>query len=309
MREIRLLEWRRLQPAWLSLLPVAALMAGGTLLAQTAYKAEIEQWRKEREAKLLKDNGWLTVAGLFWLKNGENHVGTASSNEIALPPQSAPARVGSFLFRNGKTVFTAESGVEVSASGKPIRSLEMKPDEPGPADIITIGALSMFVIRRGDRYAIRLRDNNSSFRKQFSRLHWFDLDETWRVRAKWVPYNPPKKIGVLDIVGITEPATCPGYAVFTLAGKELRLEPTDEDGELFFVFRDLTAGKETYPSGRFLDAVAPRDGYVILDFNKAYNPPCAFTPYATCPLPSPQNRLQVRIPAGELVYHSPAPAK
>jgi uncharacterized protein (DUF1684 family) len=288
---------------------VAALMAGGTLLAQTPYKAEIEQWRKEREANLRKDNGWLTVAGLFWLKNGENRVGTAAFNEIALPPQSAPARVGSFLFRNGKTVFTAESGVEVSAAGKPVRSLDMKPDVPGPADTITIGALSMFVIRRGDRYAIRLRDNNSSFRKQFSGLHWFDVDEAWRIRAKWVPYNPPKKIGVLNIVGITEPATCPGYASFRLAGKEYRLEPTAEDDQLFFVFRDLTAGKETYPSGRFLYAAAPRDGYVILDFNKAYNPPCAFTPYATCPLPSPQNRLQVRIPAGELVYHSPAPAK
>jgi uncharacterized protein (DUF1684 family) len=185
----------------------------------------------------------------------------------------------------------------------------MKPDVPGPADNITIGALSMLVIRRGDRYAIRLRDNNSSFRKQFSGLHWFDVDEAWRIRAKWVPYNPPKKFGELNIVGIEETATCPGYASFRVAGKEFRLEPTAENGQLFFVFRDLTAGKETYPSGRFLDAAAPRDGYVILDFNKAYNPPCAFTPYATCPLPSPQNRLPVRIPAGELVYHSPAPAK
>ena len=129
-------------------------MAGGTLLAQTSYKAEIETMAPgARSQSPKKDNGWLTVAGLFWLKNGENRVGTAASNEIALPPQSAPARVGSFLFRNGKTVFTAESGVEVSAAGKPVRSLEMKPDVPGPADIITIGALSMLVIRRGDRYA------------------------------------------------------------------------------------------------------------------------------------------------------------
>jgi uncharacterized protein (DUF1684 family) len=251
----------------------------------------------------------LSVAGLFWLKNGENRVGTASFNEIDLPPQSAPARVGSFLFRSGKTVFTAENGVEVRAAGQPVRKLEMKPDVPGPADTITIGALSMFVIKRGDRFAIRLRDNNSSFRKEFSGLHWFDVDEAWRIRAKWVPYNPPKKIGVLNIIGITEPATCPGYASFRLAGKEYRLEPTAEADQLFFVFRDLTAGKETYPSGRFLYAAAPRDGYVLLDFNKAYNPPCAFTPYATCPLPSRQNRLQVRIPAGELVYHPPAPAK
>jgi hypothetical protein len=286
------------------LLTFTALLAGGTLLAQTSYKAGIEQWRKEREANLRKDNGWLSVAGLFWLKNGENRVGTAALNEIELPPQSAPARVGSFLFRNGKTVFTAASGVDVRVAGKPVRALEMKPDVPGPADVLTIGALSMFVIERGGRYAIRLRDNNSSFRKQFSGLHWFNVDEAWRIRAKWVAYNAPHKIGVLDILGITEMAICPGYAAFTVAGKEYRLEPTDEGGQLFFVFRDLTAGKETYPSGRFLDAAAPHDGYVILDFNKAYNPPCAFTPYATCPLPLPQNRLQVRIPAGELVHHS-----
>ena len=278
----------------------------GMVCAQSSYKAEIEKWRQERAANLKKDDGWLTVAGLFWLKNGENRVGTAANNEIVLPPQSAPARVGSLLFRGGKTIFTAEGGVEVTSGGKPVRTLEMKPDVPGPADAIKLGALSMFVIKRGDRYAIRLRDTDSSFRKQFSGLHWYDVDEAWRIRAKWVPYNPKKKIAVLNIVGITEQASCPGYASFRIAGKEYRLEPIAEDDQLFFVFRDLTAGKETYPSGRFLYADAPRDGYVTLDFNQAYNPPCAFTPYATCPLPSRQNRLPVRIPAGELAYHSPA---
>jgi len=283
-----------------------AVLFAGMACAQSSYKAEIEKWRQERAANLQKDDGWLTVAGLFWLKSGENRVGTAANNEIVLPPQSAPTRVGSFLFRGGKTIFTAEGGVEVTSGGKPVRTLEMKPDVPGPEDIIKIGALSMFVIKRGDRYGIRLRDTNSSFRKQFSGLHWFDVDEDWRIRAKWVPYNPEKKIAVLNIVGITEQASCPGYASFRIAGKEYRLEPTAEDDQLFFVFRDLTAGKETYPSGRFLYAGAPRDGHVTLDFNQAYNPPCAFTLYATCPLPSRQNRLPVRIPAGELAYHSPA---
>jgi len=286
-----------------------AVLFGGMVCAQSSYKAEIEKWRQERAANLQKDEGWLTVAGLFWLKNGENRVGTAANNEIVLPTQSAPARVGSFQFRGGKTIFTAEGGVEVTSGGKPVRTLEMKSDVPGPEDIIKVGALSMFVIKRGDRYAIRLRDTNSSFRKQFSGLHWFDVDEAWRIRAKWIPYNPPKKIAVLNIVGITEPASCPGYASFRIAGKEYRLEPTAEEDQLFFVFRDLTAGKESYPAGRFLYAGAPRDGYVTLDFNKAYNPPCAFTPYATCPLPSSKNRLPVRIPAGELVYHSPAKGK
>jgi uncharacterized protein len=281
----------------------AVVLMAGALCAQPAYKAEIEKWREQREASLKKDDGWLTVTGLFWLKEGENRVGTTPNNEIVLLPQSAPARLGSFLFRGGKTIFTAENGANVTSGGKPVQRLDMRPDAAGPADSIAVRDLSMHVIKRGSRYGIRLRDKNSSFRREFKGLRWFPVDEAWRIRAKLVPYNPPRQIAVPNILGDTNQEICPGYLAFRLGGKEYRLEPIAEDSQFFIIFRDLTAGKETYPSGRFLYADAPRDGQVVLDFNKAYNPPCAFTPYATCPLPPRQNRLQVRIPAGELTYH------
>jgi uncharacterized protein (DUF1684 family) len=284
-------------------LRMLALALAAALEAQTSYRAEIEKWRQAREENLKKDDGWLTVAGLFWLKEGVNLAGAEASSQVALPQGSAPARVGSFVLRGGKVSFTAEPGVVVTSGGKPVRSLEMRSDTPGPPDILSIGRLSMFVIARGARVGIRLRDKESSFRREFTGLRWFPVEEAWRIVAKWVPYTPVKQIDVLNIIGDTERQPCPGYASFQVAGQEYRLEPIAEGDRLFFIFRDLTSGKETYPSGRFLYADAPRGGQVVLDFNKAYNPPCAFTPYATCPLPPPQNRLAVRIPAGELNYH------
>jgi len=271
--------------------------------AQAPYQAQIEKWRQSREANLTRDGGWLSVAGLFWLKEGENTAGTASSNRIVLPPGSAPARVGVFVFRGGKTVFRAEPGAGVTSGGKFVQSLEMQPDVPGPANFIAAGGLSMQVIKRGSRYGIRLRDSNSRFRREFKGLRWFPVAEAWRIRAKFVPYYPAKKIAVPNILGDTDQELSPGYASFQIDGKEHRLDPIGEGNQLFFIFRDQTSGKETYPAGRFLYADGPRNGQVILDFNTAYNPPCAFTPYATCPLPPPQNRLAVRIPAGELTHH------
>jgi uncharacterized protein (DUF1684 family) len=268
---------------------LAICLLQGILCAQTSYHAGIEQWRREREANLQKDGGWLSVAGLFWLQEGDNRVGPL-------------ARVGNFVLHGGKTTFTADRGVTVTSTGKPVRTMEMRSDE----DILSAGDLSMQVLKRGNRYGIRLWDKNSTFRRDFTGLHWFPVDPAWRIQAKFVPYNPPKMIPIVSIIGDTDQETCPGYATFHIAGKEYRLEPVAEGQVLFFIFRDLTSTKETYPSGRFLYADAPRNGIVTLDFNKAYNPPCAFTPYATCPLPPPQNRLPLRIPVGELVYHSKA---
>src|SRR5512140_1447198 len=156
-----------------------AVLLSGVLLAQPAYKAEIAKWRREREANLRKDDGWLTVAGLAWLKEGENRAGTGASNQVVLPPQSAPASVGTFVLHGGKTTFTAERGVQVTSGGKPVRSLEMRPDTPGPPDVIAIRNLTMQVIKRGDRYGIRLRDKNSSYRREFKGLGWFPVDEAW----------------------------------------------------------------------------------------------------------------------------------
>ena len=271
-------------------LAFAALMLAAP--PNTTYVASIDQWRAERERLLKADDGWLTVAGLFWLKEGANTCGTDPQSDIVLPAGAGAARLGAFELQHGRTTFRSATG-EV----KP-----MKADTDGEPDVVTAGDVTMFVIHRGERYGIRLKDRNSRFRKEFTGLRWFPIREQYRVVAKFVPYPEPKMIAVPNILGETEKDPCPGYALFTLDGKEYRLEPVLEDQQYFFIFRDLTAGKATYPAGRFFYADAPKDGKIVLDFNRAYNPPCAFTPFATCPLPPPGNRLAVRIEAGELNY-------
>ncbi len=266
-----------------------------------SYQASIEQWRQQREAKLKADDGWLTVAGLIWLKDGTNIAGSAESSEIVLP--RGPAKAGVFEFHDGKTTFRPAAGVDILVNGKAADSAtELKSDTEGKPDQVTFDGLTMFVIHRGNRYAIRLKDTASKFRKEFTGLHWYPVDPSYRVIAKFVAYETPTLLSVPNILGETDQEPSPGYAVFTLHGKEFRLDPVVEGDELFFIFHDETSGKETYPPGRFLYSDLAKDGKVVLDFNKAYNPPCAFTPYATCPLPPKQNRLAVRIEAGEKKY-------
>jgi uncharacterized protein (DUF1684 family) len=267
-----------------------------------AYRAEIEQWRARREASLKSDEGWLTVAGLFWLKHGINTVGTDAGNDIVLPAGSASGKVGTFDMHDGIISFQAAAGVNPTVDGNPSNAAALKPDSSGAPDVLALNALTMFVIERGGRYAIRLKDKNSEMRKTFTGLKFFPVKEEYRVRAKFVPYDPPKIIPVPNILGETEQTPSPGYVEFTLNGRQLRLDPVTEGDTLFFIFKDLTSGKETYPPGRFLNTEMPTNGEVILDFNKAYNPPCAFTPYATCPLPPEQNKLSIAIEAGELRY-------
>ncbi len=265
------------------------------------YQEEIEAWRRRRVAALQADDGWLTVAGLFWLKDGKNTVGADAANDILLPAGSAPGRAGVFDFANGDTTFEAAAGVNVAIDGKPATHAAMTSASDSPT-LLTLNDLTMFVIRRGDRYGIRLRDKSSEMRRHFTGIHYFPVEEAYRVRAKWVPYDPPKSIAIPNILGQTEMQSCPGRAEFTLEGHPLSLAPVVEDGRLFFIFKDLTSGYETYPPGRFLYAEMPKGGEVALDFNKAQNPPCAFTPFATCPLPPEQNRLDVRVEAGEMRY-------
>ncbi len=283
---------------WVLPLVSAALMLAGDL----SYERQIEQWRKLHEAALIADNGWTTVAGLFWLKEGENRCGSDPASAVVLP-EPAPALAGVFDFHNGKTRFQAASGVPVTVNGKPARSAELSAGEAGvKPDQVVLGNLTMFVIKRGDRYAIRMRDKNSRMRREFHGLRWFPVKEEYRIVARFTSYPKPQPIAITNILGQTEGDPSPGYATFTLEGKEYRLDPILDGNHLQFVFRDQTAGKETYGAGRFFYAGPPKDGKVLLDFNKAENPPCAFTPYATCPLPPRQNRLPIRIEAGELNY-------
>jgi hypothetical protein len=227
----------------------------------------IQNWRQQREAKLRAEDGWLTLTGLSWLQEGRNE----------LP-------LGTFELRQGK----------VYHHGK-----EMRPDVPGPPDVRASGSLRFHILKRGERYGVRIRDVNHPRRREHPPLEWFPVREAYRVEGRWVAHTQPRQIAIPNVLGETERQDSPGYAVFRLSGRELRLAAVVDEGELFFIFKDLTAGHETYPAGRFLYASMPRDGVVELDFNKAYNPPCAVTPYATCPLPPAENRLSVRVEAGE----------
>ena len=263
------------------------LLSGTALLAVSVYQDEISQWRRAREAALRADNGWLTVAGLFWLRDGANFFGQDPANDIVLP--GGPARAGSFQLHDGQVTVTMEGSTRA-----------LRPDS---GDAAKVGRLSLFVIKRSDKFGIRLKNPDSPERRDFRGIEYFPAREEYRVTARFVA--APKKIPILNVLGQTEQSECPGYAVFRLHGEELRLYPIlEEPGakELFFIFRDQTAGKETYGAGRFLYSALPSGGQVVLDFNKAHNPPCAFTAYATCPLTPPENRLPVRIEAGEKKY-------
>ena len=264
-----------------------ALLAAAAMFAASGYQAEIAAWHTDREAKLKAEDGWLSLAGLYWLREGANPFGKDPNGEIVLP--DGPAQAGVFRLDHGKVSVTIGGGTH-----------EVKPDSD---EIVKVGRARLLVIKRAEKYGIRVKDPESQARREFKGIDSFPADESYRVTARWVA--EPRKISILNVIGQSEESDSPGYAAFTLRGREFTLHPIlEEPGakELFYIFRDETSGKETYPAGRFFYSGMPQDGHVILDFNKAYNPPCAFTPYATCPLPPPQNRLTVRIEAGEKRY-------
>jgi uncharacterized protein (DUF1684 family) len=270
----------------------------------SSYRAEIEKHRAEREAELKSDAGWLTVAGLFWLKNGPNVAGSDPRSNIVLPAK-APARLGVFQMKAGAVTFVAEPGVTVTSDGTVVTRAVLK---EGERAALSAGDLRFFLLRRGDRVGIRMRDLRSRMREEYKGLEYYPINPSYRVIAKFTSHAAPRKIPILNVLGQTPEMVSPGYVTFTLHGQRLQLEPvyeTDERKDLFFIFKDLTSRDATYPAGRYLHAPLPRGGVVVLDFNRAYNPPCAFTDFATCPLPPKQNHLAVRIEAGELAYHGP----
>jgi uncharacterized protein (DUF1684 family) len=222
---------------------------------------------------------------------------------VVLPGHSSPARAAVLRVAKGKVAIEVAPGVGITAGGKPVTRMDLRSDTPGPPDVLALGALRFFVIERSGKLAIRLRDLKSPARQSFAGLRWFPVRKEYRVVGRFQPHPAPKKLSIPNVLGLVEEMVSPGYVVFQLQGQELRLEPvyeTPEESELFFIFRDRTSAHGTYGAGRFLYAEKPRNGEVILDFNKAYTPPCAFTRFATCPLPPRQNHLPVRIEAGEL---------
>lgn len=295
---------------------VVAILTGSTACTGLdAYEEEVGRWRAEREASLKTDDGWLTVAGLFFLKPGSNTFGADSSNAIVLPEGPALARAGVIRFDEGRVTAEIFDGVAATLGGQPIRTAELRPAGNGrAADTVVLGDLTLFVHKSGDRTAIRLRDKNSEIRRSFRGCRWYPVKPEYRVEGRFIPYDAPRERRVPNILGDEEHYVSNGLVEFPLGTESLRLEAFESSGargrRLFFVFRDGTSGQETYAAARFLYADAPVDGRVVLDFNRAYNPPCAFNPHTTCPLPPRQNVLATRIEAGELDYgpHPAAPA-
>jgi uncharacterized protein len=262
------------------------------------YPQQVEHWRAERQKKLTADYGWLTVVGLDWLKDGDNRVGADASSEVLLPPGSAPQRVAIISLHAGKVVLHPAPGVPLTLNGKPAGETTLKEDD----DVLAINHLKFYLIRRGDKAGIRLKDNDSDARKHFQGLSWYPVDPAWRIQAKFTAWTTPHTLLFHNTIGQEETEPSPGYATFQKGGREFRLEPVLDEGKLFFVIRDQTSGKTTYGASRFLYTEQPQNGMVWLDFNHAENPPCAFTAYATCPLPPPQNRLTLAVTAGEKKY-------
>jgi uncharacterized protein len=284
----------------------AVVSAVGVASADEPYHEQIRKWRADREARLRADGGWLTVVGLIWLREGRNSFGSDAACDIVLPPGSAPAVAGAFSLAEGRVSVALEPGVAGSIGQRAVTgSVELRPDTAGAPDVLELGRLSLHVIERSGRLGIRLKDRESPLRKAFTGLSWFPIAERYRIEARFVRYDPPKALKVQNVLGNVSPMPSPGRAEFTIDGRTVQLDGVLEEPdatELFFIFRDQTSGQETYGAGRFLYAEMPKDGKLVLDFNKAYSPPCAFTPYATCPLPPLQNRLPVRIEAGEKTY-------
>jgi uncharacterized protein (DUF1684 family) len=241
---------------------------------------------------------------LFWLKEGITRIGTDSKQvDITLPARSAPANVGILELVSGVVTLKVAAGVTVTVNDKPVQEYVMKFDTEKPPDQFKVGSLKLGVIKRGERYGLRVRNKNSPARIAFKGLKWFPPQENYRVVATFTSFEQPKEILIMNVLGDELTMKTPGMLSFILNGKKFELRPLVEDEEkLFIIFRDSTAGRTTYPAGRFLYADLPKDGKVVLDFNRAENPPCAFTEFATCPLPPRQNFMKTAIRAGEKKY-------
>ena len=286
------------------LLAAAVLLALGSASAQSDYVKKIEQWRKSEEADLKRDNGWLTLAGLFWLKEGSNSVGAGPDFDVRLTKSFKGARFGEIELKNGVATLKVEKGVEAKSNGKNADTVELVSDENGKPTEVQTGSQTISLIQRQGRYGIRLKDNQSETRTAFKGQQWFPVDEGYRVTARLEAYPEPRELLVPNVLGNHLKEKSPGLLKFSLKGKECSLQPIlQEDGSLFLIFRDASNDKTTYSAGRFLHADKPAGGETELDFNQAENPPCAFTPFATCPLPPPGNELAIEVAAGEKRYH------
>jgi hypothetical protein len=283
-----------------------ALTLAAAAAADPAHVKEVEAWRAKHEADYRRD--WVSIDGLFFLKPGENRTGSARANTIVLSA-AVPASVGSFFLKDGKVRFEPHPSVVVLRKDQPVTEpIEMNPDGgKEPADELVVNGVRLVVHRSGDRLAIRVRDANGEMARAFLGFRWFPIDERYRVTGRFIKDPAPRDVKIPNLLGDLDTYTTEGVVEFTLNGETLRMRPmTTRPKRFYFIFKDASSGHETYAAARFLYSDLRDDGTTVLDFNEAYNPPCAFNPYTTCPIPPKENRLRVRILAGERAYpHEP----
>lgn len=280
---------------------------------ESAWQTELVSWRAKRAANLQAPEGWLSLIGLDWLQGGDNSFGSDAGNRIQIAAKTQ-AHIGVVRLEKGALRLLPPAGgfpKGLLVDGHPAQEQALVSDDADQPSKLTIGSITIIVIHRDDRFALRIKDPQAPTRVGFHGLRWYPPNAAYRVRARWIPYNPPKVLDIPTVLGTTTHLPAPGAAEFAIDGQTVRLEPVLEDPkstELFFIMRDATSKTTTYGAGRFLYTNLPdhgvtQPGEVWLDFNRLVNPPCAFTAYATCPLPPPQNRLTIAIPAGEQRYH------
>ena len=287
-------------------------LIGATLIASAALASDlqtertnVEKWRTDRVTDLTSETGWLTLVGLFWLNPGENTFGRASSNTIVLDHANLAGTAGTFLVAADKVTFTVKPGSGITHDGEPVTTIDMVSDAKQSPTVVSSGPLRFFIIERAGKFAVRVRDVASPRRRDFRGLEYFPIKPDWVFDARFEPYEPHRTIRIMNILGLEDDMESPGAVIFSKDGQEIRLD-TVLDGvgatDLFIMFADGTSGHDTYGAGRFLHAPFATNGKTVVDFNEAYNPPCAFNNFATCPLPPFQNRVQLKITAGEKKY-------
>jgi uncharacterized protein len=268
-------------------------------------RTTVEHWRAQRVAELTSDDGWLTLIGLLWLDKGENSFGRARANRLALDNAALPAVAGTFVQDSSGVRFISKPGSGITHAGQPVSSIQMVPDTRGTPTTLSKGSLRFFIIERSGRFAVRVRDLDSPRRRNFTPIEYYPIDPSWAVDARFEPYEPHRKIRISTVLGYEEEMDSPGALVFNIDGRDWRLDailedPADKD--FFVMFADGTNGGGSYGGGRFLHVPFPTQGVSRVDFNEAYNPPCAFNDFATCPLPPYQNRIALQIQSGEKAY-------
>ncbi len=287
-------------PAWF--FPVVLIIAGcagSEDQGRRAYENELDSWRTERVERLKSKDGWLNLAGLYWLEEGSNTIGSDSGNQIMFPGK-APKKIGQYTLSGEGLQFLADPGSQIRSGDSIISEVEIFTDKSGVPTLLESGSLAWFIIERGDRFGIRLRDYEHPALREFQGIENYPADPDWIIEASFEPYREPKMMEIPTVLGTTEESPCPGILKFEVDGAAQVLYPGSAGEGLFIIFADATSGLETYGGGRFMYSGGPdKNGIVKLDFNRAYNPPCAFTPFATCPLPPRENVLTSSITAGE----------